>query len=57
MPKFNPNFVLHAEHKLIMIKNKVEIGVQYEHESEIADVVDKGKNALLFWRAKTYSRN
>jgi hypothetical protein len=31
MPTFNPFNILHAEERFTMIKNKIEIDVEYEH--------------------------
>lgn len=37
-----------------MVKDKIEIGVEYEHEIELIDCVDKGKNAFVLYRCNSY---
>ena len=54
MPEFSPFVILHAEQKLVMVKDKFEPGIEYTHQSEIVDVVDKGKNALILFRLNSY---
>ena len=57
VPSFSPFIILHAEQKLVMVKDKFEPGVEYTHEVEIIDVVDKGKNALVLYRYSSYTAN
>lgn len=40
-----------------MVKDKIEIGVEYEHEGKVDDCVDKGKNAFIYSKCNTYCRN
>ena len=54
MPQFSPFVILHAEQKLVMIKDAFETNVEYTHQAEVVDVVDKGKNALILFRINTY---
>jgi len=45
---------LHAEQKLILIKDKLEPGVDYFHETEVVDCMDKGKNAFVMFKTSSY---
>lgn len=57
IPQFSPFSILHAEQKLTMFKDRIEIGVEYEHEVKIIDCMEKGKNAFVLYRADSYIRN
>lgn len=57
MPNFSPFVILHAEQKLVMIKDNIEPNIEYTHQSEIVDAVDKGKNALILFRVNSYITN
>lgn len=57
MPKFSPFQILHAEYKLKMIKDQIQVGRQYEHDRELIDCADKGKNAFLLFRGNSYEIN
>lgn len=54
MPAFSPFLILHAEQKYTMIKDTVALGVDYEHECKIIDVIDKGKNAFIWYEVNSY---
>lgn len=54
-PTFNPFVILHAEHKLIMVKDALQVGAEYEHEIEVIDCMDKGKNAFVLFRTNSYT--
>jgi hypothetical protein len=47
-PIFNPNLIRHTEQSFTMIKDKIELDVEYEHECIATDVIDKGKNAIVW---------
>lgn len=57
MPQFSPFVILHAEQKMVMVKDNFEPGVEYTHQSEIVDVADKGKNAFIMFRINSYVLN
>lgn len=57
MPEFSPFIILHAEQKLTLVKSKLEIGVEYEHEGEVVDIQDKGKNAFMLFRINSFCKN
>lgn len=54
MPEFSPLVVLHAEQRLVMVSDTIEAGMEYATDTKILDVVDKGKNALVYFRLNTY---
>lgn len=54
MPVFSPFLILHAEQKYTMVKDTIELGVDYLHECRIVDVVDKGKNAFVWYQVNSY---
>lgn len=54
MPNFSPFVILHADQKLVMVHERIEPGIEYTHQSEIIDVADKGKNALILFRINSY---
>lgn len=49
MPKFNPNIIRHAEQRYIMVKDHVDLSLEYEHETLVTDVIDKGKNTIVWF--------
>lgn len=49
MPVFNPNIIRHAEQRYIMVKDHVDLALEYEHETRITNVIDKGKNTIVWF--------
>jgi hypothetical protein len=48
MPKFSPNLIRHTDQNFTMVKDKIELGVEYEHECVVTNIIDKEKYALVY---------
>lgn len=57
MPTFGAHQLLHAEEKLYMNHQRIQIGVQYRQKCEVIDVMDKGKSALIILRHSAFTNN
>jgi hypothetical protein len=38
-----------------MIKDHLDLSLEYEHETTITDCIDKGKNAIIWYEVKTFT--
>jgi len=38
-----------------MVKPRIEMNIEYEHNIELVDCMDKGKNAFALYRCNSYS--
>lgn len=49
MPVFDTNVIRHVEQRFTMVKDEFDLSLDYLSETTIVDIVDKGKNMLVYF--------
>jgi hypothetical protein len=57
MPVFDTNVIRHVEQTFRIFKDNFDLSLEYDNETKITDVIDKGKHMLVWFEVRTTANN
>lgn len=53
MPVFDTNVIRHVDQTYTIFKDNFDLSLEYESETKVTDIIDKGKFMLVWYEVRT----